>query len=120
MKSQPPDPFALIRAELSRLEARPGLAKASAPSVRDQSRSDFHAGFVAAVDHLLASGWSLTRVADVLGVDRATLGDWMRYGDESRKQLPGWVIRALPAEARAVFMRHMLGWSGAPELARVG
>jgi hypothetical protein len=115
-----PDPFAMIRAELSKLEARPGLAKATTPSVRDQARSDIHAGFVAAVDHLLASGWSLTRVADALGVDRATLGDWMRYGDESRKQLPGWVIRALPAEARAVFMRQMLVWSEAHSLARVG
>jgi len=113
------DPFDLIRAELSKLEARPGLVKAS-PSVRDQARSDFHASFVAAVDHLLGVGWSLTRVADALGVDRATLGDWVRYGDESRKQLPGWAIRALPAEARAVFMRHMLGWSDASALARVG
>lgn len=118
--SRPSDPFDLIRAELSKLEARPGLAKASSPSIRDQSRSDFHASFVAAVDHLIAHGWSLTRVADALQVDRATLGDWMRYGDESRKQLPGWVIRALPTEARAVFMRHMLSWSEGPALARVG
>jgi len=114
------DPFDLIRAELSKLEARPGLARTSAPSLRDTCRSDFHASFVAAVDHLLGVGWSLTRVADQIGVDRATLGDWVRYGDESRKQLPGWVIRALPAEARAVFIRNMLGWSEAPALARVG
>jgi hypothetical protein len=117
--SRPSDPFDLIRAELSKLEARPGLVKAS-PSARDQARCDFHAGFVAAVDHLIANGWNITRVADALGTDRTTVSDWLRYGDESRKQLPGWVIRRLPAEARAVFMRHMLSWSEAPSLARVG
>jgi hypothetical protein len=109
-----------IRAELARAEAHPGLHKTSAPSSRDEARSDFHAGFVAAVDHLLANGWNITRVADLFGVDRTTVSDWLRYGDESRKQVPGWVLRRLPQSARAIFVRVMLSWSDVQTLARVG
>jgi lambda repressor-like predicted transcriptional regulator len=119
MKSQPPDPFDQIRAALSKLEARPGLAKA-ASDPRSVFRCQSHAAFVSAVDYLLTRpGWSLRAIAREMGCDHTTLSDWLNRGDQPHSQIPAWALAALPAEARAVFMRHMLGWAESP-LARVG
>lgn len=112
------DPFDLIRAELSKLEARPGLAKAS--SSRDRFRSKAHAAFAAGVEYLLLEGWSMRGIAQAMEVDHVTLKDWYEQGDRKRSQLPAWAIAALPRAAHAAVMRVQLGWSDPPPSGRTG
>lgn len=111
------DPFDLIRAELAKLEARPGLVKASTDP-RSQHRSKAHAAFCAGVDELLADGWSMRRIAQAMDVDHVTLKDWYEQGDHKRSQLPGWAFAALPRAARAAVMRVQLSWSDPPPPSR--
>jgi hypothetical protein len=107
------DPLSAIRAHLDELEQqRPPLAKAR--DLRDASREKAHCAFRAAVDALTADGWSLRAVARHLEVDTATLTDWYERGHQRRSQIPGWVLAALPAEARAAWLREALNWSEPP------
>lgn len=103
------DDLQQLRDLVERMAPRP-LAK----TVRDPRsvfRSEIHAAFVAAVDYLLTlPGWSLRRLAQEMGCDHVTLGDWLKYGDERRNQIPGWVFPALPRPARVVYLRHMMAW----------
>lgn len=108
------DPFDLIRAELAKLEARPGIVKASADP-KCMHRAKLHKAFVSAVDYmLLRPGWSLRALAQHMSVDRAVLSDWLERGDQKSSQIPAWALAALPAEALSVLMRHMLAWADAP------
>ena len=114
------DPIDAIRAELDKLEQRPGLAKASSDP-RDAFRSTSCAAFVAAVDYLLTRpGWSMRAVAREMGIDHVTLSDWLNHGDTRRCQIPAWAFAALPAEAQPVLLRNMLCWAEAPATRRAG
>lgn len=108
-----------IRELVEKLAQRP-LAKTNRDP-RDVFRSEFHAGFVAAVDYLLTlPGYSMRAIAREIGCDHVTLTDWVNNGDTRRCQVPGWVLRALPTEGRVVFLRHMLGWSNDNDAERTG
>jgi hypothetical protein len=112
------DPLDVIRAELAKLEARPGLAKASVDP-RAAHRSKVHAAFCAGVDFLLLEGWSRRAIAEHMDAHVTTLIGWYEHGDSKRDQLPAWALAALPAAARPAVMRVMLGWSDTPP-ARTG
>jgi hypothetical protein len=113
MSLSPKDPLSAIRAHLDELEQqRPPLAKAR--DLRDASREKIHCAFRASVDALTQEGWSKRAIARHLEVDPVTLIDWYQSGDTKRSQIPGWVLAALPTEARAAWMRVMLGWSEPP------
>jgi hypothetical protein len=105
--------------ELEReLQARP-LAKTNADP-RAEARCTVHAAFVAAIDHLEELGWSRGRIARYIGVELTTLSGWYDDGDKRRSQLPFWVLRRLPVEARAIVMRAILDWSEPPPSAGAG
>lgn len=110
----------MIRAELDKLAARPGLAKASSTSARDRYRSKVWSAFRAGVDSLTVEGWSMRRIAEAMEVDHVTLKDWYEQGDRKRSQLPAWALAALPRAAHAAVMRVMLGWSDSPPSGRTG
>jgi hypothetical protein len=99
--------FDSIRAQLAELEQqlRP-IAKAR-PSWRDEQRSRSHAAFVSAVQALTIAGRSKRSIALSMGVDTHTFEDWL----SARRQLPAWVIAALPVEGRVAFMREALSWN---------
>jgi len=107
------DPFEAIRAELAKLEARPGLAKAESAkeSFRSRQRSKAWAVFCAGVDALLQARWSMRRIAQAMEVDPVTLKDWYEQGDRQRSQLPAWAFAALPREAQPAMMRAQLEWA---------
>ncbi len=109
-----PNPLDVIRAQLAKLEERPGLAKSDRDSFRDRQRSKAHAAFAAGVDHLLADGWSMRRIAADMGVDPVTLKDWYEQGDRQRSQIPAWALPALPRAALAAVLRVELAWSEPP------
>lgn len=112
MSLKPTDSLAAIRRHLDEIERGPTVAKAR--DLRDVSREKIHCAFRAAVDALIAADWSMRAVARHLEVDPVTLLDWYQSGDTKRSQIPGWVFAAIPAEARAAWMRVMLGWSDPP------
>jgi hypothetical protein len=101
------DPFDAIRAELAKLEARPGIAKACGDR-RSQLRSKAHAVFCAGIEHLLLNGWSMRKIADHLDVHPVTLKDWYEQGDRQRSQLPAWASDGLPDEAQPAMIRARL------------
>jgi lambda repressor-like predicted transcriptional regulator len=110
---KPTDSLAAIRRHLDELEQeRPPLAKTRC--LRDASREKAHCAFRAAVDALTEDGWSLRSIARHLECDTATLTDWYERGYQKRSQIPGWVLAALPAEARAAWLREALNWSEPP------
>ena len=118
--SRTPDPLDVIRAELAKLEQRPGLAKADRVSFRDRQRCKVHAAFCAGVEALLLEDWSMRRIAQHMEVDPVTLKDWYEQGNKQRSQLPGWAIAALPMLARAAAIRVALSWSDPPPSGRTG
>jgi DNA invertase Pin-like site-specific DNA recombinase len=88
---------------------------------RELDRRRIHASFCAAVQACRDLGWTYTRVAEVLGVTKATLGYWL---DEPRRrdQLGYWLDSALdrlPPEARSAFEKTKREWR-APIVLRTG
>jgi hypothetical protein len=112
MSLSPKDSLAAIRRHLDELEARP-LKKTIVDS-RSEARCSVHAAFVSAIDYLEEEGWSRGRIARYIGVELTTLSGWYEDGDKRRSQLPFWVLRRLPTEARAIVMRAILEWSEPP------
>jgi hypothetical protein len=106
VSSLPPSPVDALRRQLDVLEQqlRP-IAKARV-SPREKLRSTARATFADAVQTLRDDGWSQNAIVDALGVDIRTYIDWL----EGKRQLPAWVIAALPQSARVVFLRDALGW----------
>jgi hypothetical protein len=114
MPLSPKDSLDAIRRHLDDLEAeRPSIVNAR-DRFRDASRSKAHCAFRASVDALIERGWSKRAIARRLDVDVVSLIDWYERGDRKRSQIPGWVLAALPSEARAAWMRVALGWSDVP------
>ena len=95
-----PDQLRSLADMLERGVPRP-LAKTSASSLRDAHTSKVHAGFVAAVDVLLRAGVSKRQVAIRMDMDVHTLSDVLA----GHRKLQGWMISALPREARKEFLR---------------
>jgi hypothetical protein len=85
---------------LERGEPRP-LAKTKASSVREIHNSKAHAGFVAAIDVLLKAKVSKRQIAFQMDMDVHTLCDVLA----GNRKLQGWMIAALPRDARREFLR---------------
>src|SRR5690349_20739547 len=96
--------FDALRREVEE-QLRP-LAKTKAQSPRDSYISKSHAAFVEAVDFMLGERMSKRQIAREMDMDVHTLIDV----HEGKRKLQGWMIAALPARGRAVFIRAALGW----------